>query len=294
MRAIVVVALLALFACTFTVAQETAVADAPRFAETEHEDAATLAEQEADWSAMVAGDTEEADEADEVEAEEEADEEVEADEEADEEVDEADEAEADEEVEEEADEEAEEADEAEAEEEVEDETEADEEDQNESEDEVEEESENTDFVLAELKDNAVMTGFMEMMAKFVPTAARAADHMVHSLSSHQQAQADQQYAYGYAHGHADASSVKETDEEEGEEAEEEADEASFVEGGAKAESEHHPVYTAQYYAGYPHVAGVYYQQHYPIPAPPQLPTWLPPPPYITPVETKDKEGGGDE
>jgi hypothetical protein len=286
MRALLVVALLALFACTFTVAQETAVADAPRFAETEHEDATTLAEQEADWSAMVAADTDEADEADEGEAE--------ADEEADEEVDEEADEEADEESEEEADEESEdesgeeEADESEAE--------------DESEEEADEEAEDrSDYVLAELKDNAVMTGFMEMVSQFIPTAARAADHMVHSLSSHQQAAADQQYAFGYAHGHADAMSNtakdgEEESEEEGEEAaaeEEEGEEASsFVEGSAKAE-EQHSLYPVPYYGGYPSVAGVYYQPHYPSMVPPQLPTWLPPPPYITPVPDK-KDKGGDE
>jgi len=287
MRAIVLVALLALFACTFTVAQETAVADAPRFAE--QEDAATLAEQEAEYNAMVSGESEEeeADETDEVdaEAEEEVDEADEAEEEAEDEaeVDEADETEAEEEeaVEEEADEEAD------AEDEV----------DEQNEEEAEESSENTDYVLAELKDNAVMTGFMEMIAKFVPTAARSAEHMVHSLSSHQQAAAEQQYAVGYAHGHSDAAIIKadhtdsdETDVDE-EDTETDSDEASFVEDGSKAE---HPVYTAQYYAGYPSVAGVYYQPHYPTPAPPQLPTWLPPPPYITPVETKAKDGGGDD
>jgi len=281
MRTIVLaIAVLALFACTFTVAEENAVSDAPRFAEVEHEDAATLSEQEAEYNALIASDEEEGEE----EGEDEADEEV------DEEAEEADEAEGEEEVE--ADSEEEEADETEDEEAAEDE-EADEDNEEEEEEESDEAEEaesegNSDYVLAELKDNAVMTGFMEMIARFVPTAARTAEHMVHSLSSHQQAAAEQQYAYGYAHGHADASAAQTKADDEDtdtEEESEEADEASFVEGSAKAESEV-PVYTAQYYAGYPNVAGVYYHPYGPIPAPPQLPTWLPPPPYITPAPSK--------
>jgi len=278
MRAIVLaIAVLALFACT-SVAQETAVAEAPRFAEAEHEDAASLAEQEAEFDSLVSGEADE--EADESELEGEEEEEAEEEDQADEEVEDADEAEEESEETDEADEEADESDEAEE----------------ESEEESDEEAEDSsDYVLAELKDNAVMTGFMEMIAKFIPTAPRTAEHMVHSLSSHQQAAADQQYAYGYAHGHADAMTTGNTEEESDEETDVEADgegeeteEASFVEGSAKAETDA-PVYTAQYYAGYPSVGGVYYQPHYPSPMPPQLPTWLPPPPYITPVAPKSAD-----
>lgn len=278
MRTIVLaIAVLALFACTFTIAQETAVSDSPRFAEMEHEDATTLAEQEADYDSMVSNEEGEDEAEEEGEEEEEeadqSDEEAEAEEEETDESEESDEAEAEEGESEES---AEAADEEEAEE------------TDEEEDEAESEG-NADYVLAELKDNAVMTGFMEMIAHFVPTAARTAEHMVHSLSSHQQAAAQQHYAYGYAHGHADAVAATNDNEETDEE---DSEQASFVEGSAKAESES-PVYTAQYYAGYPSVAGVYYQPMHPIPAPPQLPTWLPPPPYITPAPSKAAKGGDE-
>jgi len=133
---------------------------------------------------------------------------------------------------------------------------------------------------------------MEMTAEFVPTPARAAEHMVHSLSSEQAAMAQQEYLTGYGHGHADgfiAAAPKE--------------EAAFVETGAKAETETEsetdssseaeyvtPSYVssngAAYYGSYPsHAASIVYQPAFTgaVPMPPQLPTWLPPPPYITPV-----------
>lgn len=275
--AVVAIAVLALFACTFASAQE-----APRFAEVEAEDAAVLAEQQKafeaslDQSQIVEEDSDEAEDADE---EEEADEE-EADDEADEEdaalLEVADEEEADEESEaeaedEEADEESEESDS---------ESEDESEDEDESEEEESEAEAETEFVLAELQENYLPTGFMEMTAEFKPTAPVAAEHLVHSLSSHQQAVAQQEYAAGYAHGQA---------------------EASFVETEAEAEAEteadaEHPGATyvssngMPYYASYPaHVAQI--QPYYSgVPMPPQLPAWLPPPPYITPVAPKDKDG----
>jgi hypothetical protein len=283
MRAIVLaVAICALFAASFAVAQDAAVAEAPRFAAAEHEDAAVVAEQEAEFEATLAG---------EEEADEEGEGEEESDEAEEEETDEAEEESAEEAEEEAGEEETSEEGEEEADEETDEEA-----DEDSSEEEADEESDaesegNPDFVLAELKDNAVMTGFMEMVAAFVPTAARAAEHLVHSLSSEQAAAADQQYAAGYAHGHADGWTTAQTkpaasEEEESDEAEtNEEGEAAFVEGASKAS----PVYTSQYYAGYPS-AGVYYQPYHAIPAPPQLPSWLPPPPYIMPVAPKGKDG----
>jgi len=283
MRAIVLaVAICALFAAV-AVAQDAAVVEAPRFATAEHEDSAVLAEQEAEYESTLG--EEEADE-ESADEEEETDEEGEADEAEEEETDEA-------EDEEEGSDEADEEGEA-------DEESADEEAEEESSEEESEEAEsegNPDFVLAELKDNAVMTGFMEMVAAFVPTAARAAEHLVHSLSSEQAAAADQQYAAGYAHGHADGwttaqtkpANAEEEESGEGEAEAEETEEGAFVEGSAKA----HPVYTSQYYAGGYPTAGVYYQPYHAIPAPPQLPSWLPPPPYIMPVAPAGKGDGGD-
>jgi hypothetical protein len=271
MRVAFVVAL-ALIACTFVAAQSAEVA--PRFAEAEVEDQAVLAEQQKTFEASLESSQIE----DEAEAEDEA---------ADESEEEA-EGEAEEESEE--DEEADEEDEEEADEEAEDEEEADEEADEESEEEEEEsdesEADNTEFVLAELSDNAISTGFMEMTATFKPVEPVEAHHMVHSLASHQLAVAQQEYAVGYAHGQSDAAIAAASN---ADESEDEA-EASFVEANSEAETdaEHAPVqYIASngqpYFASYPaHVATV--QPYYGgVPMPPQLPTWLPPPPYITPV-----------
>ena len=313
-RALVVaIAVLALFACTFASAQEVA---APRFAEVEAEDAAVLAEQQKAFEATLdqsqieeedsdesesesedadeeSADEEDADEADEEsEAEDESEEEESADEESEDlallEVADENAEEAEAEAEEEESSEDEESDEAEeeADEEAEEESEAEDESEEEESDEAEEEEESegeaeTEFVLAELQENYLTTGFMETAAEFKPTQPVAAEHLVHSLSSHQQAIAQQEYVTGYAHGHADAVSA----DEEGE--------ASFVEADAAADAEHpSATYVSSngqpYYASYPaHVANI--QPFYGgVPVPPQLPSWLPPPPYVTPVAPKDK------
>jgi len=269
---IIAVAVLAVFACAFATAETPAAAVEPRFAEAEMEDQAVVAEQQAEFESTLAADEiedeaeEEEEEAEEEEESDEAEDES-SDEEAEEEESEA-ESEEEEESEEEADEESEE--------------EADEE----SEDESEEEESETEFVLAELQDSAVSTGFMEMTAKFVPTAPRTADHLVHSASSETAAIAKQHYMAGHADGFMAASSNAEEDEsEDGEEA--------LVETEAEADTEN-PVYVAssgaQYYGSYPTYAGVTYTPAAGIPVPPQLPTWLPPPPYITPAPVK----GGDD
>jgi hypothetical protein len=271
MRVAFVVAL-ALIACTFVAAQSVEVA--PRFAEAEVEDQAVLAEQQKAFESSLESsqieDEAEAEDESEEEAEDESEEEAEA--ESEEEADEEDEEEADEESEEEADEESEE----------------------EEEESDESEESETEFVLAELSDNAITTGFMEMTATFKPVEPVEAHHMVHSLASHQLAVAQQEYSVGYAHGQSDAAiaAASTSDESEAEA------EASFVEAKSEAEtdSEHAPVqYIASngqpYFASYPaHVASV--QPYYGgVPMPPQLPTWLPPPPYITPVIPA---GGKDE
>jgi len=222
---------------------------------------------------------------DEPEDEEEAEDEVadESGEEADEEADE----EAEDEEEEGADEEAEEDEEA-----------ADEEEEGEDEEEAEEEGEEeeTEFVLAELSDNAVSTGFMEMTATFKPTESRVAEHLVHSLDSHQLAVAAQEYSTGYAHGVADSAPAPAESEEE-----EEA-EPALVEADAEAETETEA--DSEYAGGVQYIAsnGQPYFASYPahtatvapymgaVPMPPQLPTWLPPPPYITPVAAPAAKG----
>jgi len=280
MRVAFVVAL-ALIACTFVAAQSAEVA--PRFAEAEVEDQAVLAEQQKEFEASL--------ESSQIEDE------AEADDEAEDESEEEAEDESEEESEEEADEEADEENEEEADEEAEDEEEADEEADEESEEEEEEsdesEAEETEFVLAELSDNAINTGFMEMTSTFKPVEAVEAHHMVHSLASHQLAVAQQEYAVGYAHGQSDAAIAGASNADESED-----EEASFVEAKSESETdaEHAPVqYIASngqpYFASYPaHVASV--QPYYGgVPMPPQLPTWLPPPPYITPVIPA---GGKDE
>jgi len=135
-----------------------------------------------------------------------------------------------------------------------------------------------------LKDDARSTGFMEMSARFVPTESRVAEHLVHSISSHQQAIAQQEYVKGYAHGHADGASVTAA-------ADDEDEEPAFVEADAEAETEsesEQPTYIASdgssYYGTYPPHA-VSLQPFYGggTPAPPQYPAYLPPPPYVTPV-----------
>lgn len=288
--AVVAIAVLALFACTFASAQEVA---APRFAEVEAEDAAVLAEQQKafeeslDQSQIVEEDADESEDEseDEDEAEDESEDEAEDEAEADEEADEEDAALLEVADEEEAEEEEseEEADESEEEDSEESEDEAEEEESDEAEEESEEEESEaeaeTEFVLAELQENYLPTGFMEMTATFKPSAPVAAEHLVHSLSSHQQAVAQQEYSTGYAHGHADASFV-ETEAE----AETEADAEAEHPGATYVSSNGMP-----YYASYPaHVAQI--QPYYSgVPMPPQLPAWLPPPPYITPVAPKDKD-----
>jgi flagellar biosynthesis GTPase FlhF len=263
-RAVVYIAILALFACAFATAQEASVADAPRFAETE--DSAVIAEQQAEFEATLDESQveDEAEEEDEEEAEDEADEESE------------------EEEEEETEDEASEEDAAEDEE-------ADEEESEEEEEEEEEESdeaEDTEFVLAELQDNAKMTGFMETVAHFKPVPAITADHLVHSLSSESQAAAAQQYSVGYGHG-VMAAKAAQNPEEHTEEVEDEEG-ASFVENTSDAE------YIASngqpYYAQYPAHFSTYNPSGW-TPPPPQLPAYLPPPPYITPAPVK---GGKDE
>jgi len=284
--AFVVLALCALFAVAKAEEVQTtaapAVAEATRFAETESEDQAVLAEQEEMFEDAL--DLDEAED----EAEEESEEDLEDEADADEEVEEETEDETEDE-EEGSDEEAEETD-AEAEEsEEEAETESEEEDTEAEED----EGESDEFVLAELQDNPKFTGFMQMTAEFVPTEAAEADHLVHSLSSHQQAAAYQQYTFGYAHGQADAAAATApaphaSEEEEGEEEAEEGEEAevSFVEAsGAPV-----PVYgfPGQFPSGIDGSHGThYYGQASPYysyaPPPPPMPTYLPPPPYVPPV-----------
>jgi len=131
----------------------------------------------------------------------------------------------------------------------------------------------------------VSTGFMEMTAKFVPTAPRTAEHLVHSASSETAAIAKQHYMAGHADGFM-AASAPNSEEEESEDGE------ALVETEAEADTEN-PVYVAssgaQYYGSYPTYAGVTYTPGSGIPVPPQLPTWLPPPPYITPVAAKDAD-----
>jgi len=282
-RTVLVVAALALLACTFVSAQ--ADVAAPRFAEAETEDSAVLASQQAEFEASldVSQIEDEAEEEDEAVDEDEAEDEEEAE----------DEAEAEDETEDEADEEAEDEEEDEVDEEAEDEEAADEEAEDEDEEaEEESEEEETEFVLAELSDNAVSTGFMEMTATFKPTESRVAEHLVHSLDSHQLAVAEQEYSVGYAHGHADASSNAEEADEEDSDAE-----PALVEAEAEADAENPAAvqYIASngqpYFASYPaHVATVAPYMGA-VPMPPQLPSWLPPPPYITPLPAK---AGKDE
>lgn len=274
---IIAVAVLAVFACAFATAEAPAAAVEPRFAEAEMEDQAVVAEQQAEFESTL--------EADEIEDEAEEEEE-ESDEESDEAEDESEEEEADESEEEES-EEAET--ESESEEEEESEEEADEESEEEADEESEEEESETEFVLAELQDSAVSTGFMEMTAKFVPTAPRTAEHLVHSASSETAAIAKQHYMAGHADGFMAASASANSEEEESEDGE------ALVETEAEAEADtENPVYVASsgasYYGSYPTYAGVTYTPGGGIPVPPQLPTWLPPPPYITPVAAK----GSDE
>jgi len=263
-RTLIVVAVLAMFvACAFATA-EVSVA----VAESEVEDQSVLAAQQAAFEATL--DADEIEESDQAEDESEEGEGEESEEESEEE--------SDEESEDESEEETESEDESE--EETEEESESEEEADEESEEEESEESE-TEYVLAELQDNAVTTGFMEMTAKFVPTESRTADHLVHSASSEVDAIAKQNYLSGHADGFA-AASLVET------EAEAETESETEAEGG--------PVYVssngAQYYGAYPTYAGVSVSPLAGgIPVPPQLPTWLPPPPYITPVADK---GSKDE
>jgi len=271
---IIAVAVLAVFACAFATAETPAAAVEPRFAEAEMEDQAVVAEQQAEFESTL--------EADEIEDEAE---EEESDEESDEAEDESEEEEADESEEEESEE-------AESEEEEESEEEADEESEEEADEESEDESEEeeseteTEFVLAELQDSAVSTGFMEMTAKFVPTAPRTAEHLVHSASSETAAIAKQHYMAGHADGFMAASASANSEEEESEDGE------ALVETEAEADTEN-PVYVASsgasYYGSYPTYAGVTYTPGGGIPVPPQLPTWLPPPPYITPVAAKGSD-----
>jgi hypothetical protein len=321
MKVAVLLALLALavFAMPCARAQENAV-DPTRFAETESEDQQVLAAQ-ADEFESALGDSlaaseegeEESENDEEVEGEEEVEEE--ADEEADEDIEAEDEVE-DTEADEEADEDSEEV-EDESEETAE---ESSEEESEEQDGETEAESEgNPDYVLAELQDSPVSTGFMEMTSSFVASAPRAAEHLIHSLSSQQAAAAQQEYLTGYTHGHSDGLMVathvgpagpaaKATEEEE------DSDEAdSLMETKAKATANGAPInwstfpaqplYGAQYgayaYAGAPMVPNAPYYSHeyHPsavgaghfVPPPPPLPTWLPPPPYVTPAKPA-KEG----
>jgi len=293
--AIVALVLCALFAVSFANAQS-GPAEAARFAETDAEDAGVLAEQEQmfedsldldetedeDESEIQSADEDEAEDQDEVEGEDE------------------DEAEDEGEDEEETEEEQEaEADEEEA---AEDEQEEEAEEEDEQEDEQEEGTEA--FVLAELLDNPKFTGFMQMTAEFIPTESAEAEHLVHSLSSHQQALAHQQYSVGYAHGMADATApaapkAKEDEEDEqdaDEEEAEEGEEAAFVEQSGSPQ----PVYgfpgqfptIAGYNSGptgHGFIARPYYTSV--APPPPPVPTWLPPPPYIPPAPAA---GGKDD
>jgi len=158
--------------------------------------------------------------------------------------------------------------------------------------------------LAELQDNPKFTGFMQMTAHFIPTESAEAEHLVHSLSSHQQALAHQQYTAGYAHGMADATAPApkaqegEEDEQDSEEEEaEEGEEAAFVEQSGSPR----PVYgfpgqfptIAGYNSGptgHGFIARPYYTSV--APPPPPVPTWLPPPPYIPPAPAA--AGGKDD
>jgi len=265
-------------------AQDAESAVAPRFAESEQEDAAILASQEEEFEDALDMDEDAIDESDESEVDADLDEndeeEEQTEEDSEEEAEEETEDEAEEESEEESDEEEEEADE------------------NEEDSEEDSEEEESDFVLAELQDNPKFTGLLQMTATFVPTEAAEAAHLVHSLSSHQQALAHQQYTAGYHHGAADAAAAQAAPtlnegEEEDEEAEE-GEEASFVEAsgsprpvyGFPGQFPNGLAYTTDA-SGHAFAARPYYTSV--APPPPPMPTWLPPPPYVPPVAAADKE-----
>jgi len=292
----VVLALCALFAVSMAQDAQSAVAPAAesRFAETESEDAAVLAAQEQEFEDAL--DTDEEEEA----ADEETEEADEEGEEAEEETEEESEDEAAEESD--VEEESEDAAEDETEEDAEEDAEVADEFEDEGEEEAEDEGADDGFVLAELQENPTFTGFMQMTAEFVPVEAEEAEHLVHSLSSHQQALAAQEYSVGYAHGVAAAAAPAPQDVEESEDEEEAEDgeEAAFVEGQATAKGSPRPVYgfpgqfpngiaysmesTGHAFAARPYYTSV-------APPPPPVPTWLPPPPYVPPVPAA---GGKDD